>query len=180
MMLLSIVRRRYSRYCIFIVSFLLTLSILFIGKIITSEVIRSFMEKGREASFRVTDGAQNLVLMKGASCYIRFSHVYLKYDYDGYIIVSGRNDTENYQWEKIADLDLLPGTYTFTGLSIDTDDVIDLQLDYREGDSFVWFFQTNDDIHFTIEEEKKAEIYVRVHPYAEVNVVARPAIYKDD
>ena len=118
--------------------------------------------------------------MYGNSGFVGNSRIYVHYLSDGYISISGYSRSENYQWKKISDFILKPGTYSFTGLSGVDPETVQLQLDYPEGDSFKWYFLWNEDIQFTIDETKEVELYIRVFPGVSVNTVARPAVYRDE
>ena len=85
------------------------------------------------------------------------------------------------QWKKIAELSLEPGDYTFTGLKNSTLDSISLRLNLQNSEGEVKnYWQYNEDIQFLIVDSCKAELYVRINPFAVVETVARPAVYRDE
>ena len=118
--------------------------------------------------------------MYGNSGYIGHSDFYLRYLNGGYINILGTNRSDTYQWKKISDFSLMPGTYSFTGLTGVDPETVELQLDYPEDEGYRWLFQWNSDIQFTIEERKEIELYIRAFPGATVNVNAMPAVYRDE
>lgn len=140
------------------------------------------MLKGANASYRLSDFAQNLLIMDGDSGYVGTTKVYVKYLQDGVIQINGSNITDEYQWKRIAEFWIDSGSYTFTGLLEGKTDEIELQLDYRNNDdtSYEWFFLSTEDIHIDVNEAKRVEVFVRVGPNIEVNLLARPALYKDN
>ena len=165
---------------VLIISLVLTTLLIIAGKATVMEIRKNEMIEGSKASSRLTDGSVNEVIMLGDSGFVGSSGVFAKYLKDGYISITGLNCTENYQWKKLSDFNLSPGTYTFTGLSDVDPESVQLQLDYPESQSYKWYFLWDEDIQFTIEEAKEAELYVRVFPGASVDVVARPAVYRDE
>ncbi len=140
------------------------------------------MLKGANASYRLSDHAQNLLIMDGDSGYVGTSKVYVKYLQDGIVQISGINNTDEYQWKRIATFWIDRGSYTFTGLLEGKTDEIELQLDYRNDDDtgYEWFFLSTKDIHIDVNETKKVEVFVRVGPNIEVSLLARPALYKEN
>ena len=161
--------RKYKRESVFLVSCLLTIVLLYSGKYVIQEARKSAMLTASKASFRSIDGAINQVVMYGSSGYIGHSD----------INIQGNNRSDTYQWKKIANFSLMPGTYSFTGLTGVDPETVELQLDYPEGEGYRWLFQWNSDIQFTIVERKEIELYIRAFPGATVNVNAMPAVYRD-
>ena len=41
-------------------------------------------------------------------------------------------------------------------------------------------WQFDEDVHFSVDDHCKAKIHVRVNQHAEVDTIARPAVYKDE
>lgn len=170
--------KRNHLYIFFILGLVSTLFILFAGKQIFISYRKKTMLDGSIASYRAIDGAKNCVVMIGDSGYV-CNNVYVKYLKDGYISVVGTNYTNEFQWKKIASIELEPGNYTFTGLN-DNSDSIDLQLNYNDGDDLNWLFLSDEDISFSLREKKGVEIYIRVYPNSTVDILARPAVYKNE
>lgn len=165
---------------VFIVSFFITVLLLFTGRTAMREIRRNSMMAASIASSREEDGAVNHVVMYGDSGYVGHSGIYVKYLKEGNIRISGSSNSENYQWKKIADFSLSPGKYTFSGLTDAEPETVQLQLDYPEGSSYCWHFIWNSDIQFTIDEVKEVELYVRAFPGVSVDIIARPAVYRDE
>ena len=163
-----------------VISFIIAVLLLASGRSIIKQVRKNRMIAASYASSRIIDGVPNEVLMYGNSGFVGNSRIYVHYLSDGYISISGYSRSENYQWKKISDFILKPGTYSFTGLSGVDPETVQLQLDYPEGDSFKWYFLWNEDIQFTIDETKEVELFIRVVPGVSVNTVARPAVYRDE
>ena len=166
---------------LFIVSLVTTIGLLSFGKWVIVLSRHHMMIEGAASSYRRVDGAPNLLVMQGDSGYIGTSKVHIKYLKDGFIRISGVNDTDSDQWKIIGTVYLSPGCYTFTGLAGIDAETVDLQLDYRNDadTSYEWYFLWNEDIQFCISKAKMVEIYVRVAPNAQVDLTAQPAIYWD-
>ena len=132
------------------------------------------------ASFRETDGAVNLVVMSGAPGYVDRSGVYLQYLQDGFIRIKGSNESESSRWKKIGELTLEPGTYTLTGLSGCEESTAELQLTVINAEGKKTYYRQFDaDVTFELSVGSEAALHVRVYPHTEIDVVARPAIYKE-
>ena len=167
---------------IFVLSLIATILVLTVAKGIIVSYRHQRMVNGANSSYRHSDFAQNLLIMDGDSGFVGASKVYVKYQQNGVIQISGVNNTDEYQWKRIAELWLNSGSYTFTGLNEGVPEEIELQLDYRndEDTSYEWFFLSNEDICFEINETKKVEVFVRIGPNIEVCLSARPALYKEN
>ncbi len=163
------------------ISLLVSLSILAAGNQVIKAVIRQKMISYALASARDSDGAANLVVMDGRSGYIGSSTIQLKYIEDGYISIKGINVDEKGQWKQIAEIELEPGAYTLTGLKGSSQEIVALILhleDSKGAETNYW--QYDEDVHFTVDKLCKASLSVRVSQYAEVEVIARPAVYRDE
>ena len=127
------------------------------------------------------DGTPNRVVMKGKEGYLGDSLVYIQYLEDGWIKMSGENLERRYNQILISEFVLEPGKYTLTGLR-EQKNTIDLQLGLKEEAGFhSYFYQYNEDVSFSIEQMAEAALYVRVYPeIEEIDVKARPAVYRDD
>lgn len=73
------------------------------------------------------------------------------------------------------------GTCTLTGLSGQQKDSVELQLGVEtDTESLSYFRQYDEDVTFYIDQERQARLYLRVYPYAEIDTLARPAIYMEN
>lgn len=134
------------------------------------------------ASKRVSDGAQNLVIMNGKAGYLGYSKVYLKYLEDGWISLTGDNSRANNAWKQLSVFSLEPGKYTLTGLKNVGVNKVALQL-YIKDDTGVnrYIYQWDEDVTFKVESNAKATLHVRVFPHVEnIDIKARPAVYRDE
>lgn len=166
---------------VFMASLIVSLSILAAGNQVIKSVIHKRMISYASASARESDGAQNLVVMDGRSGYMGSSTIQLKYLEDGYISISGINTDETGQWKQIAEFDLDPGTYTLTGLKESSKEVVALRLHLEDSSSAVTdYWQFDEDVQFTVVDRCKAILSVRVNQHAEVDAIARPAVYRDE
>lgn len=135
-----------------------------------------------EASYRESDGAENLFIMDGKPGYLGESGVYLEYKKGGYIHLSGDNKNATNSWKKISEFKIEPGTYTLTGMSGVAENSIALQ--FRISDDSGWhqtFFQWNEDVQVTVDRELTATLHIIVYPNVNgIDTVARPGLYKDE
>lgn len=134
-----------------------------------------------KATSRAVDGAENHVVMNGISGYFGVS-VYLKYLEDGYIQLTGDNIDGERGWKLLSKFTLEPGTYTLTGMSDVLEDTIALQLRISDDTRFYqYLYQYDEDVVFMIKRVSEATLQVMVYPDArEIDVKARPAVYKDE
>ena len=132
------------------------------------------------ASARLSDSSENRVIMNGVSGYIGAA-AFLKYMEDGYIRITGDNPEEGRAWKLLSQFTLEPGEYTFTGMK-EGEQKIALQLHISDDTGFYqYFYQWNEDVRVPVEREAKATLHVMVYPNAEqIDVVARPAVYRDE
>lgn len=169
-----------SPFWICILAFLLTLFVLSVSKAVNDSRIHKKMLEEAAAASRESDGAKNEAVLFGVPGYVGSSRVYAEYPGEGRVRICGANDTDSIQWKRIAEFTLSPGKYTFTGLEHIPPETLELQLDYKGEDGYIWFFQRDGDITFELDRERDAEMYVRVFPGASVDAIARPAVYKDE
>lgn len=168
--------------CIFLVSFIVSLGIIYLGNKIKNNMIYQRMVKYSILSSRVNDKAVNRVIMNGNSGYLGNTNVYLKYLEDGYIQLSGNNTEEFNGWKLLSRFSLEPGTYSLTGLTGANKDTIALQLYISDETGFrKYLYQFDEDVTFIIKRETEAILHVRVYPSVElVDVMARPAVYRNE
>lgn len=128
------------------------------------------------------DGASNRVVMIGKPGYLGYSSVLLSYLNDGWISLVGDNVEESNGWKLLSTFTLEPGTYTLTGMKGQDEKTIALQLHIEDETGFYkYFYEYDEDVRFSIERPSEAVLHVRVYPgVEEINVRARPAVYKDD
>lgn len=129
-----------------------------------------------------TDGALNRVVMNGKPGYLGYSSVRLSYLENGWIAITGDNKEENDVWKLLSTFTLEPGTYTLTGMSGLQEKTIALQLHIEDDTgNYHYFFQYDEDVTFKIEQKMTATLHIRVYPdIADIDVKARPAVYKDE
>ncbi len=164
-----------------LVSFCLTMVILYTGKSVCNFFTRKRMEEGAFASVRVRDGAPNMLILNGQSGEVGASKIKVRFLDDGFISIQGINNTESRQWKQISSVELEPGTYTLSELSCDSDESLQIQLNYHDPDgNMVWHFQWYEDITFTIEKKEIADVYILVMPNAELDEIVRPTLYKEN
>jgi hypothetical protein len=166
---------------VFVTSLIVSLSMLAIGNQIYKAVIKQRMISCVLASARESDGAENLVIMDGRSGNVGSSSIQLKYLDSGYISIIGKNIDDTGQWKQIAEFVLEPGTYTLTGLEGSSQTIVAIRLHLEDSEGAVAnYWQYDEDIQFSITNTSKATLSIRVNQHAEVNAVARPAVYKDE
>jgi len=166
---------------VFVTSLIVSLSILAIGNQIYKAVIKQRMISYALASARESDGAENLVIMDGRSGNVGSSTIQLKYLDDGYISIKGENLDDTGQWKQISEIELDPGRYTLTGLKNSSQTIVAIRLHLEDSEGTVAnYWQYDEDIQFSIINTCKAMLSIRVNQYAEVDAIARPAVYKDD
>lgn len=132
------------------------------------------------ASARLSDGSENRVIMNGVSGYIGAT-AFLKYMEDEYIRITGDNPEEGRAWKLLSQFALEPGEYTLTGMK-EGEQKVALQLYISDDTGFYqYFYQWNEDVRVSVEREAKATLHVMLYPNAEqIDVVARPAVYRDE
>lgn len=128
------------------------------------------------------DGEPNRVVMNGKPGYLGYSSVHLSYLEDGWISLVGDNVEESNGWKLLSTFTLEPGTYTLTGMKGQDENTIALQLHIEDDTGFYrYIYQYDEDVSFTIDRQADAALHVRVYPETEeIDVIARPAVYKDE
>lgn len=128
------------------------------------------------------EGTPNRVLMNGKAGYLGYSSLRMTYLTDGWIKLAGDNNRDSNGWKKISTFTLEPGTYTLTGIAGQKENTIALQLHIEDDTGFYrYIYQYDEDVSFTIERSAAATLHVRVYPDVEgVDVIARPAVYRDE
>ena len=134
-----------------------------------------------KATSRAVDGAENHVVMNGIPGYFGVS-VYLKYLEDGYIQLTGDNIDGERGWKLLSKFTLEPGVYTLTGMIGVPENTIALQLRISDDTSFYqYLYQYDEDVNFRVERVSEATLHIMVYPDAkEIDVKARPAVYRDE
>lgn len=155
---------------------------LYAGGAVVRHKLRQEMLHAAAVSARESDGAENLVVMNGKPGYLGSSNVYLRYLNDGWISLSGDNTEDSNGWKLVAEFELEPGSYTFTGLKGAAADTIALQLHISDDTGFYrYIYQWDEDVRFTIGQSTMAVLHVRVYPNTEdIRMTARPAVYRDE
>lgn len=174
-------RDDFKTISIVLLSFFLTIVMLSVGKMVYKESLRQRMIDAARLSYRIKDGAPNLIILDGISGYVSDTNIYLKYFCDGSISIKGNNTSEDSKWKIISSLKLEPGKYTLTGLHGLAENSIQLQLtmiDQQGNKSYCCQF--DNDETFEINKQIECQLYIRVFPYTAADTVARPALYRDD
>ena len=174
---------RKRTIAIFVISFLSTLIVLHIVNSAKNSKTRKRMVEYSAASSRESDGAPNLVVMNGEPGYLGYSYVYLTYLEDGYVSIKGSNSDNRFGWIVISNIVLEPGSYTLTGLKGCKANSLQLQLcvwnETKNG--YDYYRQYDDDVHFELSQREYVKLQFQVSPYVEdIDILARPAVYKDD
>lgn len=173
---------RGKRAAIFALSFFVTLVLLYAGTGIKKRAVSQKMAAYAAATARESDGAENLLLLNGESGYVGPTNVYLKYQKDGSIRLSGSNPGESNGWKLLCEFELAPGEYTLTGLSGFAPKTVELQYSVwnEEKGGCNYYSQHDADIVIRVNETSSAWLHVRVYPFAEeTDANIRPAVYKD-
>ena len=167
---------------LFSISFICSLIILIIGNTIWNISVHQKMISYSNRSFRDSDHAMNQIVLNGRAGYVGETNVYVKYLEDGFIHVSGDNSEDNRGWKLISELQLLPGTYTLTGLKGVPMNTVAIQLYYIDDTGFSRFvYQWEEDVVFRVDKISRADVHIYVNPSSGyVDAVARPALYKDE
>lgn len=166
---------------IFLGSLVITTAVLYVGRGINKHMHHQKMVAWSVASARDTDGAENRVVLNGIPGYLGMSGVYLDFMKDGYIMLSGDNPEEIDGWKLISEFAIEPGSYTLTGMKGAKENTVAFQLYICDDTgSYRYLYQWDEDIAFAVEQDMEATLHVRVYPFVdEVDIVARPAVYRD-
>ncbi len=168
-------------FIILVLSFTVALSVLYGTDKIRKNIVQERMIAYSIASRRTSDNAENRVVMNGSSCYVGLS-VYLQYLEDGYIRITGDNMDESRAWKLLGRFSLEPGMYTMTGMKNVTENTVTLQLHLSDDSGeYRYLYQHNEDTSFVVDRSSDAALHVMVYPNdEEINVIARPAVYRDE
>lgn len=128
------------------------------------------------------DSTPNRVVMNGKDGYLGYSSVRLQYLENGWIKLTGENNTDSNGWKLISEFTLEPGTYTLTGMKGQSENKVALQLRIEDDTGYYrYLYQYDEDVKFIVERETTATLHTRVYPKVEkTNVKARPAVYRDE
>ena len=172
---------RLRTLTIILVSFIITLVVLYFGNGMVEENTRQRMLKYSIDSMR-EDGTPNRVIMNGVTGFIGRTNVRLSYMDDGYIRLAGENYDNIDGWQRISEFLLEPGKYCFTGMQGQTKDSIALQLDLEDSaNNKTYYFQFDDEVTILNEKTMSAALYIRIYPsIGKVNLIARPAVYRNE
>ena len=111
------------------------------------------------------DGSSNRVVLNGKSGYLGYTDVYLKYLVDGWISLTGDNNTDINGWKLISEFALEPGTYTFTGMKGQTENTVAIQLHIEDDTGYYcYLYQYDEDVQFTIVRQSNVTVHIRVYP----------------
>lgn len=129
------------------------------------------------------DGVKNLLVLNGEPGYVGTTNVYVAYNDDGSISITGSSDSR--VWKRIGLRTLKPGHYLFSGLSGTEEKTIAIELEYynKEREEFIRLTPDVGAIEaaaLALEEDTRIRAYVGVYPGAEGNYSARPVIYGED
>jgi len=176
---LRLPRQSRKRNTLFLIGLVIVLLIVPLGY---QRLNRISMERYAALSNR-EDGAVNLLILNGEPGYVGDTNVYVGYNDDGSLTISGTSDKR--AWKLIGNLTLGLGSYTFSGLSGAENNTIALVLEYysTEHGRFIRLIPDVGPIDATIfilEEETKIRAYVGVYPGATGAYIARPAIYREE
>lgn len=165
---------------IFLISLLFFTGLFYTGDIIQTNVRHRRMVRYAANSARESDGAPNLVILNGVEGFVADTNIFVKYMNDGYIKISGINPYGKSLWKKLSTTKLQKGTYTLTGLKGIKEETIELQLGIETGTNYLKYYsQCDENVTFSIDQDRVTFLCIRVYPYAEVNTIARPAIYME-
>ena len=169
------------RATIFTISLVITLLILYVGDGVSKDNLHRRMVQYNLASRR-EDGAPNRVIMDGKPGYIGETDVFLKYLEDGDIKLTGYNSQGYKAWKFLSEFQLEPGTYVMRGMTDVDENLITFQLRINDDTGFYqYLYQHDEDIFFKVERSTQATLHIMVYPFAKgINVVARPAVYRDE
>lgn len=123
------------------------------------------------------DGTENLLVLNGKNGTAWDTNVYIKYLSNGSIRIKGTSNKTS--WWPIGEITLGPGKYSFCGLSGVEKGTVGLELE-TDNKRFAPDVGVIDTVRFTLSETKKLKVYVIVYNGCDCDVVARPAIYKEE
>ena len=129
------------------------------------------------------EGKKNLLVLNGQPGFVGKTDIYVKYNSDGSIEISGTADHR--AWKVIGQMMLEPGTYSFSGLSGTEKNTIAIELEYYNEEQMNFIRLTPDigpidEAIFTFDKATRIKAYVGVYAGASDNVTARPVIYRED
>lgn len=134
------------------------------------------------AAMNDREDTPNLLTLDGKPGFVGRSGVYVRYLKDGSISISGTSHVR--AWKLLAELQLGPGTYSFSGLNQVAEKTVAIQLEYyhKEKEKFLRLTQDVgpvDAVSFTLSEDTRIRAYVGVYPGCDCAVVARPVIFRE-
>lgn len=157
---------------VILLSMLLSISILLsYGEVQHQRMVKYASINDRE------DGTENLLVLNGKSGNAWGTGVYVKYLNDGSIRIKGTSDKTS--WWLIGEITLEPGAYSFSGLSGMKNETVGLELE-TDNKRFTQDVGPIDEVRFTLCETKELKVYVIVYDGCDCDVIARPAIYKEE
>lgn len=127
--------------------------------------------------------AQNLLVMNGRSGVVEGTRVAVRYRKDGTMAISGTSKIRT--WKRLADLELQPGTYSFSGLSGVAENTVALELEYFSEEAGTYIRLTRDigpieEEKFTLPSVTQIRAYIGIYPGCDCDVVARPVLYLEE
>ena len=160
----------------------MTIAGLYGGNALRKHIIHQRLVGYSIASSRESDGAQNRVILNGNEGAVGETNIYLRYERDGYIRLTGDNYTENDGWKLLSQFALEPGAYTLTGMREATENTVALQLRISDETGYIkYIYQWDQDVRFSIARESSINLHVRVYPFVEMlDTTSRPAVYQDE
>lgn len=125
----------------------------------------------------------NLLVLNGKNGYAGKSEVYVRYLKDGSISISGTSDVRG--WKLLGELELEAGHYSFTGLSGVEEKTVAIELLYYSTEKEKFTRLTKDigsveTDYFQLQTKTRIRAYVSVYSGCECDVIARPAIYREE
>jgi glycopeptide antibiotics resistance protein len=156
---------------------ILLLSVMFSAVPIGCQEMHFLKMKKLAALHDRKDGKRNLLVLKGKDGYAWNTNVYIKYLKDGSIRIKGKSHKKS--WWPIADVELEPGRYTFSGLSDVGEGTVGLELE-NNNSRFANDVGPIDKIEFVLDDTKIINVYVIVYDECDCDVVATPVLYKEE
>lgn len=123
------------------------------------------------------DGTKNLLVLNGKSGYAWDTDVYIEYLHDGSLHIKGTSDKRS--WWRIGEITLEPGIYLFSGLSGVDENTVGLEIE-TNNQRFTPDVGPVDEVRFALDTTTKLMVYVSVYDGCDCDVVATPAIYKEE
>lgn len=156
-------------------------ALLYVGDAVYEHILHQRMVRFAASSDRKTDGASNMMILNGEKGYVGDTGILVQYLENGSIKITGRNPYDKSIWKKLGSVKLQKGTYTLTGLTGQQKNTVELQLSVEtDTKSLSYYCQYDKEVTFFIDKERLVNLHLRIYPYADLDAVARPAIYMEN